>query len=333
MKNKEELIIDTEESLPYVPVEKKTEVKEIKKQERKQVKSESTEDVLVNPLRNEKVEVRFVPKQNGKITNTKHVLYGGMADSAYRIFVTPRLESGNYVNVLTKNEKEFLEDILGLEYNALSVHKKENNFWDGDVNNPISRVKLYKYNNYLDLSNPEDYIRYKILLANKNFIAPSLEALRESPKATYQYVIVRAEEETKHAKDSMSNTMRCYKEFGRIEDDADKLRLIIETIEGRNVSPNSKMDFLHTKINHLIQSDAKIFLSTITDPLLDTKVLIRKCVDARIIAYRGKGLYLVSDGSPLCENNEEPTLSVAARFLNNPKRQDLLFSLQNKLNQ
>jgi hypothetical protein len=26
-------------------------------------------------------------------------------------------------------------------------------------------------------------------------------------------------------------------------------------------------------------------------------------------------------------------LSVAARFLNNPKRQDLLFSLQNKLNQ
>lgn len=330
-KVREEIIIDTEESLPYVEIKNNKENKEIKTKERKQ--KENLEEVKINPLRKEKVEVRFIPKQNNKITNPRHVLYGGMAESAYRVFVTPKLESGSYVNVLTNAEKEFLEDVLGLEYNALSIHKKENNFWDGDVSNPVSRVKLYKYNNYLDLSDPEDYIRYKILLANKNFIAPSLEALRDTPKATYQFVIVRNEEETKQAKDSMSNTMKCYKEFGKIEDDVDKLRLIIETIEGRNVSPNSKIDFLHTKINNLIQSDAKIFLNTITDPLLDTKVLIRKCVDARIIAYRGKGLYLVSDGSPLCENNEEPTLSVAARFLNNPKRQDLLFSLQNKLNQ
>lgn len=329
MENKEELTINTEESLPYVEIKyNKKENKIIKENKRESKKEEYTS---VNPLRNEKVEIRFIPKQ-GKITNTKHVLYGGMADSAYRIFVTPKLESGNYVNVLTDSEKEFLEDILGLEYNALSVYKKENNFWAGDIDNPISRVKLYKYNNYLNLANPEDYIKYKILLANKNFIAPSLEALRDFPKATYQYVIVRADEETKQAKDSMSNTMKCYKEFGKIEEDTDKLRLIIESIEGKNVSPNSKLDFLHTKINSLIQSDPKIFYSTITDPLLDTKVLIRKCVDARIIAYRGKGLYLVSDGSPLCDNNEEPTLTVAAKFLNSPKRQDLLFSLQNKLN-
>lgn len=332
MAKQEETTLDTGESLNYIPVEKeKTTVKETKyKQERKQ-KSEHS-DTLINPLRKEKVEIRFVPKP-GRISDTRHVLYGGMADSAYRIFVTPKLESGNYVNVLTDSEKEFLEDFLGLEYNALSVYKKENNFWDGDVSNNVSRVKLYKRNNYLDLSNPEDYIKYKILLANKNFIAPSLEALRDQPKATYQFVIVRPEEETFQAKNAMTNTMKCYKEFGKIENDVDKLRLIIETIEGRNVSPNSKIDFLHTKINNLIQSDAKIFLNTITDPLLDTKVLLKKCIDAKLVSYRGKGLYLMSDGSPLCENNEEPTLSVAARYLNNPKRQDLLFSLQNKLNQ
>lgn len=329
--SKEEMMLDLEEDIELVPVKAVKKEKETKyKQERKQ-KSEHSE-TLINPLRKEKVEIRFIPKQ-GKITNPKHVLYGGMADSAYRIFVTPKLESGNYVNVLTDSEKEYLEDILGLEYNALSVYKKENNFWDGDVSNPMSRVVLYKYNNYLDLSIPEDYIKYKILLANKNFIAPSLESLRDYPKATYQYVIVRDEEETKHAKDSMSNTMKCYKEFGKIEEDVDKLRLIIETIEKRSISPNSKIDFIHTKINNLIQSDPKIFLAVITDPLLDTKVLIKKCIDAKLISYRGNGLYLMSDNSPLCEHNEEPTLAVAARYLNNPKRQDLLFSLQNKLNQ
>lgn len=42
-------------------------------------------------------------------------------------------------------------------------------------------------------------------------------------------------------------------------------------------------------------------------------------------------LYLKSDGSPLCGDNEEPTLSVAAKFLSTPKRQELKFSLEAKL--
>jgi hypothetical protein len=111
------------------------------------------------------------------VTNPKHVLYGGMAETAVRTFVVPMLSSGVYVNVLTDSEKAFLEEVMGLEYNALSIYKKENNFWDDANDFGISKVKLQKQDNYLDLSNPEDYIRYKILLANKDFVAPSLEAL------------------------------------------------------------------------------------------------------------------------------------------------------------
>ena len=58
------------------------------------------------------------------------MLDGGMAESATRTYVVPRLKSGIYKNVLTNEEKACLEEVMQLEPNALSIHKKTNNFWD-----------------------------------------------------------------------------------------------------------------------------------------------------------------------------------------------------------
>lgn len=289
-------------------------------------------NTLINCLRNERIIVRHIPKESGMVTNPKHILFGGMAENAIRTFVVPRLSSGMFVNVLTDSEKAYLEEIMGLEYNALSIYKKENNFWDDSNDDGISKVRLRKQDNYFNLADPEDYIRYKILLANKDYIAPSIQALQDNPKATYQFVIITEGEENKTAKDSMSATMKCYKEYGKVENDIDTLRVIIESIDGRPTSSNSKLEFLQTKINKLIQADSKIFLKVITDPLLSTKVLIKKGIEAGLISNRDNHLYLRSDNSPLCEANEESTLNNAAKYLNSPKHQDLLFSLQSKLN-
>lgn len=289
-------------------------------------------NTLINCLRNERIIVRHIPKESGMVTNPKHILFGGMAENAIRTFVVPRLSSGMFVNVLTDSEKAYLEDIMGLEYNALSIYKKENNFWDDSNDDGISKVRLRKQDNYFNLADPEDYIRYKILLANKDYIAPSIQALQDNPKATYQFVIITEGEENKTAKDSMSATMKCYKEYGKVENDIDTLRVIIESIDGRPTSSNSKLEFLQTKINKLIQADSKLFLKVITDPLLPTKVLIKKGIEAGLISNRDNHLYLRSDNSPLCEANEESTLNNAAKYLNSPKHQDLLFSLQSKLN-
>ncbi len=286
---------------------------------------------LVNCLRNERIIVRHIPRQSNMVQNPKHVLYGGMAENAIRVFVVPRLTSGKYVNVLTNDEKDFLEHIMGLEDNALSIHKREHNFWDDSNPDGISKVMLKKQDNYLDLSDPTDYIRYKILIANKDWIAPSLKALEDHPKATYQYVIIGEGDETKSAKSNMSNTMMCYKEYGKIEEDADTLRLIIETLDGRPVASTSKLEFLQTKINDLIQANPKTFLKVVTDKMLPTKVLIKKGVAAGVITKRGDFLYLRSDNKPLCKDGEDPTLSVAAKYLNDPKHQSIKFAIETEL--
>ena len=282
-------------------------------------------------LRNERVIVRFVPRQSGIVTNPKHILYGGMAEGAIRKFTVPKLSSGMFVNVLTDNEKAYLEEAMGLEYNALSIYKKVDNFWDDSNDGGISTVRLTKGDNYLNLADPEDYIRYKILLANKDFIAPSLQELEDHPKRTYQFVIVQEGEETRNANKEMSATMQSYMEFGKIQDNVQILRTIIEILDGRPTAKNTKLEFLQQRVNKLIQADARLFLRVIKDPLLPTKVLIKRAIEGGLISNRGGMLYLKSDGTPLCGDNEEPTLNVAAKFLSSPKHQELKLSLEAKL--
>lgn len=321
----EEIMSNTEVVTPIIPDEPK--------QERVAKKNEATEAMgePISCLRNERVIVRFVPKQSGIITNPKHILYGGMAEGAVRKFSTPKLTSGMFVNVLTKNEKAYLEEIMGLEYNALSVFKKVDNFWDDSNDNGVSVVRLTKGDNYFNLADPEDYIRYKILLANKDFIASSLQELEDHPKRTHQFVIVQEGEETKNANKEMSVTMQSYMEFGKVQNNIQMLRTIIEILDGRPTAKNTKLEFLQQRVNKLIQADAKTFLRVVRDPLLPTKTLIKRAIEEGLISNRGGMLYLKSDGTPLCGDNEEPTLNIAAKFLSSPKHQEMKFSLEAKL--
>ena len=294
----------------------------------KKANMEEINDGVVSCLRKEIITVRHINKQTGNIRDPKHVLYGGMSDNATRTYTVPLLRSGALCDVLTKDEKAFLEEYMGLEPNALSVYKKENNFWDTSNDEGVSKVVLHKHDNHLDLSNPVDYIKYKILLANKERIAPSIKELQDNPKATYEYVIMSDQEDTAAIKTNISTKMQCYKELGKIEDNADILRLIIETIDGRGMAPSSKIEILQNKANDLIQANARLFLSTITDKLLPTKVLIKKAIENGIISKRGDYLYMRKDGMPLCGDGQEPTFNIAAAFLNEPKNQELKFSIE-----
>ena len=65
--------------------------------------------------------------------------------------------------------------------------------------------------------------------------------------------------------------------------------------------------------------------------MLHTKVIIRRSQELGKITKRGDYYYLASDGSPLCENGENPTLSVAARYLNLPAHQDIKFILESEV--
>lgn len=279
---------------------------------------------LINCLRNARIIVRLVPKETWLVKNPKHVLSGGMSEQSARYFTVPVLSSGVFKNVLTNAEKDYLEYIMGLQSNALSVYKSENNFWSNYM------VRLTKQDTILDLSTPEDYIKYKVLLANTSSIAPSLEVLRDMPKATYQYVLIEEGAEERLAVKKVDVALECFEIYGGIKNDRDKLRVIAERLDGRFTAPNVKIDYLQNHMYELINKDPKMFLSVVKDPMLDTMVLIKKANEVGVIIKRGNYYYIKDGNLPLCGANEEPTLTVACKFLNLPRNSELLLSLQAK---
>ena len=298
---------------------------------------EVMEKNIKNCLRNERVIVRRLPKKTGMVSDSNHIMGDGMHNNAYRMFSVPKLQrSNNFVNVLTNEEKDCLETTMGLEPNALSIYRQpaEKNFWSNSNPTGLSFVKLTKNDNIFDLSKPTDYIAVKILLANKDKICPSMEEYQTRPKETYEYIIITEGEESKHNQNNTDATIQAFMKLGKISDDKEVLKLVVETMMGKKYSDNTTAEWLQTQASDLIKSNsknAKLFLSIVNDDYLDSKVLIRKCINKGIIADRGGYLYIKDSNTPMCGDGEEPTQNIAAKWLMKPRNQEILFSLQAKV--
>lgn len=321
----EEMVLDKEE-LQGGAVMVETPIKEKTTKSKKTAKPvEDAEKPMVSCLRKEKVVVKYLINEKSGIDNPKHPYYGGLADNAYITYTVPMLKNGTYKNPLTNEEKEFLEEYLGLEYNALSIYKKENNYWDNYT------VRLSKINTILDLSDAKDYIDYKVLLINTDYVAPSLEALKKARKETYRFVMVSDREVMSDTSNRVSARRACWEEFLKVKDNSDVLRCLIRTLDNKTMSKDTSLEFLQDRIDKLIDRDPKMFLAEITDPCLNTKVLLSNAVDMRVVEKRSEFYYY--HGEPLCVAGENSTFSVAARFLNMPRNQEIKFSIEAQLNQ
>ena len=288
-------------------------------------------------LRNETVILRKLPKRTNMVQDSNHIMGDGMHENAFHIYCVPKLQKSNtFVNVLTNEEKAYLEYVMGLPENALSIYKmpKEENYWSNANPNGLSKVTLHKRDNIFNLSKPTDYIAVKILLANKDKICPSMEEWEARPKETYEFVVIREGQESKLAQSNTDATIQAVMKLGKIADDKDVLKLVVETMMGKKYGDTTSVDWLQKQALDMIKNtpkNARLFLNIINDDELDNKVLIRKCIAKGIVADRGGFLYIKDGNTPMCGDGEEPTINNAAKWLGKPKNQEMLFSLQAKL--
>lgn len=294
-----------------------------KKKQAKQMPTTETKE-LVNCLRNEVVTVRYIRNEKTGITDPKHPAHGGLMDNGEIILTVPQLRNGTLKDPLTKEEKAFFEDFFNMEYNALSIYNKpEENYWTN------FSVILHKSDTVLKLYDAVDYIKYKVLLANSNTVAPSLKAMRENPKATYQFVLVTTSEVYSDTVERTTVKEACWEKYLGIKDKPEILRVIIETVEGKNTSSDTKIEFLRNKCGELIESRPRDFLAAVNDNFLEMKVLVKKATDQGIIIRRGEEYYY--NNLPLCNKEEYPTLSAAAAYLSRPNNQEMKFAIEAKL--
>lgn len=286
----------------------------------KSIKEEQLEQPAFT-LPNETVVVKFIKRKQGLAANVddNHVISGGMLNNAKKKFSAPLQRNGAVANVLTAAEKKTLEALTGLD---LSVYGE---FWQ------TFSVPLFKAdaNNILNLRDPMDYIKYKILLSLKSEIAPSWQD--RNKKATYQFAITGSNEEFDEKKAKFDITKEAWKQYARIENNREKLVGILRLQEKTPISPDSDLSWLQGKVEENLDKNPKAFLDIASDPSFDTKMLINKAVDAKYIVRNGNK-YETIDGLELAEQGQMPTFDNAVSFLDNPKNQEIRSLLEARLN-
>lgn len=264
------------------------------------------------------VTVKYIKRKKGMASNVgeDHVISGGMLNGSVKKFQAPLLKNNSIANVLTKEEKDHLESLTGLD---LSVY---GDFWYDH------QVSLYKDDNLLNLSNPIDYISYKILTFLKNDIAPTWA--ERNLKQTYQFVITSSDEELTEKKAGFDNKKEAFKLYGKIEDDKDKLIGILGLLTNKPISKETTLKWLQTKVEEFIDSKPESFVVLMQDKSLDTKFLINNAIDKGVIIKTGNK-YSTNDGLDLCENGQLPTFENAVTYIDNPKHQDVRSFIEAKM--
>lgn len=269
-------------------------------------------------LPDETVTVRYIKRKKGMASNVNddHVISGGMLNGAIKKFQAPLLKNGSIANVLTKDEKTVLEDLTGID---LSVY---GDFWTTHF------VSLFKDDNLLDLSNPLDYISYKILYFLKDDVAKTWSERNE--KQTYQFVMVKGDEEMVEKKAGFDNKKEAFKLYGKIEEDKEKLIGVLRLLTNKPISSDSKLNWLQTRVEEFIDTKPSLFVEIVKDKSLDTKLLLNAAVDSKVVLKKGNK-YISADGLELCENGQIPTFDNAISYLNNVKHQDVRSFIEAKV--
>lgn len=263
-------------------------------------------------LPNETVEVKFIKRKKGMAANVEdnHVISGGMLENAVKKVCAPALRSGVITNILTQEEKNYLESKTGLDLSAYSE------YWH------TRYVNLYKQSskNILNLDTESDYIAYKILLGNKEIIAPDWKS--RNKKQTYQFAITRKDEVEYEDKKKLDVTKEAWKAYSKIEDNREMLLGVISILQDRQLSEDSKLDWIQGQVEKKVDSDPKRFLALINDPTFETQVLVKKGINKKALVVKNKQIY-TEDGIKLAGKGEVASFTKAVRFLQDPKNQEI----------
>lgn len=240
--------------------------------------------------------------------------------------------------VLTKEEKEFFEDPnngLSFKPGDLNATKKEGNFWK-NYNIPIQKPEAIVNEESvlftLDLSQPFDYIKYKVLMANTNagggHVAPSWNERYNS--GTYKIALVREQETITDIVSKSEKRQEAYKYLSTLQkstsDMYDCLSIYWLNSKSYQQPPkDSTKEFYTAEFEKIIQDDLDGFVAIVRDKdNYPIKVLIHKAVRLNVVAYSVSNGFVTQDGIPL-----GLTLKDAVSFLKNDKNQEHYFRIDN----
>lgn len=271
-----------------------------------------------------KVKITFIERATPLVQDREHVLYGGLAPNAYKGFQIPLAESGGLAKVFTEDELRELEARMGFAVNELSLNREKNNYWHNYY------IKLDKGTKMLDLSDPRDFIFYKVAKAQKNHIAPHNDRIL----GNHMWVIQDSAYEDQRSDAKLSLAKKAFKLLGQIENSDTKLRQVLMEAKGGARIPEDKLKdrtFLVREATKLADADPDVFVRAAEDEDLEVKGYIYLAGQNNAITRKGRYYYHL-DGEKLCLPGEANDLRGAINFFKSAENQEFYMTIIDQVN-
>lgn len=240
----------------------------------------------VSVLRRETVRVRAIRRPSDWLPEGHDSQF--MNEGAkWNLCVPTHAEKKVLVDPLTGLSMEQKEDLarrLGLENaSSFNVYRKDN-YWRK------FEIPIDKNGRVLNLSDPYDYVIYRVLQCNTDWIAPSW-AMRFM-KGTYKFALEHESDKIRTESDDVSNKERAYLALNKMGNSRTLMSdflwaYYLQVREARRPPVEAPLDWLKNEIGKIIDSNIGMFLSIIEDPDYPYKVLIVKSLNVGALTRDG----------------------------------------------
>jgi hypothetical protein len=197
-------------------------------------------------------------------------------------------------------EQEFFERMLGLNKGELDTNKKrtdeKGNTYPDTFWQKLGTVKLKNEANVLDLSNPMDMIKYKVLMLNKNVVAPS--PTEKNKKRTYRFMIVDQEVAEVQEKQELNTKLEAFSWFARIKADIEQLKEVMWLYDSR-ITNTTNYDYVFAYVGKIVNDSPTNFLKLVQDTHKDSKLLLMRAVKAGALVVSKEKTYQFLDGKDI----------------------------------
>ncbi len=270
-------------------------------------------------LRNSKVKVKpivrgraFFPKgHDGEF------LYTGCTN---RFTLPFSVSKRSYVKIFDSHEEqEFFEDELNKDRGDLSLYDRNNDFWGKDF-----YVELDKGSYDIDLATPIGMLEYKVLLANKDKIAPSWAEKDLNPG--YKWAIISEDQENDDAYKIAEKNEHAMELYFKIKSSNKKMYDVLRLLgkkPNRTALDNTR--WLKSQISEAIEQKAKVsgipniddFIEVVEDPLFSEKVFVHDALEIGEIVLEDGKYKITQTGNPIGRSIDQ-----CVEYLSSPKNSE-----------
>lgn len=248
-------------------------------------------------------------------------------------------QSGRLKNPLTPEEVAYFENEAGLdlEKGDLNPYKKKDNFWHD------FRISIRKSDDIvtdktvlitLDLSDPMQYLEYKVLMCNTSpnggLVAPSWQERLNS--GTYRIVLVHEGQQNVEKVKRADYMKKAYKYLGKIDASEEAMYdfltiYFLENGKSKRPSQNSDKETYYSEIQDLIDNDLNGVIKIIEDSKnYDYKLLVHRGLKIGALKMVGGNKIETVDGLPVGTG-----LHQAIQWFKDDRHQDEYLTLKNQI--